>query len=113
MEYVEISVTVELWQRVDGCVDNTMAIDVVEMNMESVINGSCVRDAGWRAAAAFTGVLDGWGWPPHDHPLPIVLRREHWEWVLLQLDRWSPYEDDDSLTCARVLIGNALDRRTS
>ena len=29
MRYVTIEIPVRLWQRVDGCVDNSMAIDVV------------------------------------------------------------------------------------
>jgi hypothetical protein len=84
-------------------------VDVVDAIMESVIAGSFVRDAGWRASAAYSGQRDQYGWPPPEHRLPIVLRREHWEWVLAQLGRWEPYEDDDeSFTEVRELIARDL-----
>ena len=71
-----------------------MAIDVVDGIIETVIAGSCARDAGWRAAAAYEGDRDSYGWPPREHPLAITLRLAHWEWVLLQLDRWAEYAID-------------------
>ncbi|MEV4776576.1 hypothetical protein [Microbacterium sp. LWH12-1.2] len=108
MEYLSIDVPVWLWQRVDGCVDNSMAVDVVESVLESVSIGSCVRDEGWRVAASFVGETDEHGWPPQDHPLPVVLQCAHWEWVLTQLDRWMPYEDDDAIAQARDLIQESL-----
>lgn len=108
MDYLTVSIPVGLWKRVDGCADNSMAMDVVDAIMESVINGSCVRDAGWRASAAYSGERDQYGWPPPEHRLPIVLRREHWEWVLAQLQRWEPHETDDSFTEVRELIIHGL-----
>lgn len=99
---------VRLWQRVDGCVDNSVAVDVVEATMESVEAGACVRDAGWRAAAAHPHLLNQFGWPPPDHPLEITLRRPQWEWVLSQLERWEPYEPDGVVSEARDLIVGAL-----
>jgi hypothetical protein len=108
MEYLTVSIPVALWKRVDGCADNSAAVDVVDAIMESVIAGSCVRDAGWRASAAYSGQRDQYGWPPPEHRLSIVLRREHWEWVLTQLERWEPYEDDPSFTEARELIARDL-----
>jgi hypothetical protein len=108
MEYLTVSIPVALWKRVDGCADNSAAVDVVDAIMESVIAGSCVRDAGWRASAAYSGQRDQYGWPPPEHRLPIVLRREHWEWVLAQLERWEPYEDDHSFTEVRELIARDL-----
>lgn len=74
MEYVTIEIPVHLWWQVDGCVDNSMAIDAVEAVIATTMAGSCVRDAGWRASAAFDGERDQYGWPPRNHPLPIVLR---------------------------------------
>ncbi|OJU39539.1 MAG: hypothetical protein BGN97_05645 [Microbacterium sp. 69-10] len=108
MRYLTVPVPVRLWLPVDGCVDNSMSIDVVDGIMESVIAGSCVRDAGWRAAAAFEGEPDGFGWPPRDHRLAITLRREHWEWVVSQLRRWEPFETEAAVTQARELIEAAL-----
>lgn len=109
MEYLTVSIPVDLWKRVDGCADNSAAVDVVDAIMESVIAGSCVRDAGWRASAVYSGERDQYGWPPPEHRLPIVLRREHWEWVLAQLERWEPYEDnDESFAEVRDLIGRDL-----
>jgi hypothetical protein len=108
MDYLTVSIPVGLWKRVDGCADNSMAMDVVDAIMESVIAGSCVRDAGWRASAAYLGERDQYGWPPTEHRLPVVLRREHWEWVLDQLQRWEPYEADDSFTEVRELIVQGL-----
>ncbi len=110
MRYLTIEIPVGLWQRVDGCVDNSMAIDVVDGVMETVIAGSCVRDAGWRASAAHEGERDGYGWPPRDHPLAITLRLEHWEWVLAQLDRWEPFVTDGAAddSDVRAMISAAL-----
>ncbi|UJP11579.1 hypothetical protein L2X99_08915 [Microbacterium sp. KUDC0406] len=99
-----------LWQRLDGCADNSMAIDVVDANMETVIAGSCVRDAGWRASAASVCERDRYGWPPSEQLLPITLRRSHWRWALSQLERWEPYADDGATAHAdlRALIDDAL-----
>ncbi|MFE5671058.1 hypothetical protein ACFQ58_05545 [Agromyces sp. NPDC056523] len=108
MQYVTIEMPVRLWQRVDGCVDNSMAVDVVDAVMESVVAGSCVQDAGWRASAAYSGERDQFGWPPSEHLLPITLRRSHWDWILSQLDRWEPYETDGVAEDARGVIGEAL-----
>lgn len=74
MEYLAIEIPVHLWWRVDGCIDNSMSIDAVDAVVETTMAGSCVRDAGWRASAAFDGERDQYGWPPQHHPLPIVLR---------------------------------------
>src|SRR5699024_8436166 len=70
----------------------------------------CVR-AGRRVAALAeqSGERDRLGWPPQEHILRVVLRREHWEWVLTQLDRWESYERDTPSTEARKLIRSALD----
>ncbi|MEU4016813.1 hypothetical protein AB0E56_16235 [Microbacterium sp. NPDC028030] len=114
MHYLTIEIPVRLWHRVDGCVDNSMAVDVVEGLMESVIAASCIRDAGWRASAAYEGDRDAYGWPPREHPLPITLRLAHWEWVLSQLDRWKPYVTDgvnDDVE-VRALLSAALADRT-
>ncbi|GGM35597.1 hypothetical protein [Microbacterium saperdae] len=108
MEYLTIEIPVHLWWRVDGCVDNSMAIDAVEAVIETTMVGSCVRDAGWRASAAFDGERDQYGWPPQRHPLPIVLRTAHWEWTLEQLDRWEPYATDSTSAEVRGLIAAAL-----
>lgn len=102
MRYVTIEIPVRLWQRVDGCADNSMAIDVMGGLMDTVIAGSCVRDAGWRASASHEGELDKSGWPPRDHPLAITLRHEHWEWVVAQLDRWEPFVSDGAADDADV-----------
>ena len=110
MQYLTIEVPVRLWHGVDGCVDNSMAIDVVDGVMDTVIAGSCVRDAGWRAAAAYKGERDALGWPPREHPLAITLRLAHWEWVLSQLDRWEPYVTDGAGDDAdvRAIISTAI-----
>ncbi|MFF2389141.1 hypothetical protein [Agromyces sp. NPDC058104] len=110
MRYLTIEIIVRLWQRIDGCVDNSMAVDVVEGVMEAVIAGSCVRDAGWRASASYEGDCDGFGWPPREHPLAITLRLAHWEWVLSQVDRWDPYVADGAVDDADVrdIISTAL-----
>lgn len=102
MRYLTIEIPVRLWQRVDGCVDNSTAIDVVDGIMETVIAGSCVRDAGWRASAAYEGERDEHGWPPQEYPLAITLRLAHWEWVLSQIDRWRPYVTDGAADDADV-----------
>ncbi|REJ06190.1 hypothetical protein DY023_06875 [Microbacterium bovistercoris] len=106
MEYLTIAIPVRAWQLIDGTVDNSMAIDVVDGVMESVIAGSCVRDAGWRSSAGYTGARDSFGWPPEDHPLEITLRRGHWEWIRSQIERWEPLssntEPELSDACARI-----------
>lgn len=93
MRYVTIRIPVADWQRVDACVDNSMAIDAVDGLVETMMSGACVRDAGWRAAHLYPGERDAGGWPPREHILPLTLRTEHWEWVLSQLDRWSEFQD--------------------
>lgn len=112
MRYLTIEIPVRLWHRVDVCVDNSMAIDVVEGIMETVIAGACIRDGGWRASAAYEGALDPHGWPPRAHLLPITLRLAHWEWVLSQLDRWEPYVTEGAADDAdvRAIITDALAR---
>jgi len=85
-----------------------MAIDVVDAIIESVIAGSCVRDAGWRAAAEYEGTHDEFGWPPPEHLLSITLRRTHWEWTLSQLERWKPYETDGHAATAQRFIAQAI-----
>lgn len=110
MRYLTIEIPVRLWHRIDGCVDNSMAIDVVDGVMETVIAGSCVRDAGWRASAAHEGEHDEYGWPPHDQLLAITLRFAHWEWALAQLARWAPFAADGGADDAdiRAMISTAL-----
>lgn len=108
VRYLTIEIPVSLWQRVDGCLDNSVAIDVVNLDMESVTAGSCVRDAGWRAAAAYSGKLDPLGWPPLEHLLPVTLRDAHWDWTLSQLERWEQLETDGTLASARRLIGDTI-----
>lgn len=108
MEYVTIEIPVHLWWQVDGCVDNSMAIDAVEAVIATAMAGSCVRNAGWRASAAFDGERDQYGWPPQNHPLAVVLRTAHWEWTLAQLDCWEPYATDSSSAEVRALIVRAL-----
>ncbi len=110
MRYLTIEIPVGSWQRVDGCVDNSMALDVVDGVMQTVIAGSCVRDAGWRASASYEGERDTSGWPPREHPLAITLRLAHWEWVLSQLDRWTPSVAAGTVDDAdvRTIISTAL-----
>ena len=110
MRYLTIEIPVRLWHSVDGCVDNSMALDVVDGIIETVMAGSCVRDAGWRASAAYEGERDSLGWPPGDHPLAITLRLAHWDWVLSQLDRWEPYAPDGAVDDAdvRAIISTAI-----
>jgi hypothetical protein len=110
VRYLTIEIPVRLWHRVDGCVDNSMAIDVVDGVMATVIAGSCVRDAGWRASAACEGEHDEYGWPPRDRLLAITLRLEHWEWVLAQLDRWVAFVTDGAAddVDVRAMISTAL-----
>ncbi len=108
MRYVTIGIPVSVWQSVDLTTDNTLAIDVVEGVIETVMIGVCVRDAGWRAASSYEGALDAYGWPPPDHVLEIVLRQSHWMWVLSALERWQPYETDDRPAQARQIIAYAL-----
>lgn len=110
MQYLTIEIPVRLWQGVDGCVDNSIAIDVVDGDVRTVIAGSCVRDAGWRASAECEGARDQYGWPPGERPLAITLRRSHWDWVLSQLDRWKPDVCDggEGELDARAIIRAAL-----
>lgn len=108
MRYVTIGIPVAVWQSVDVTTGNTLAVDVVEGVMETVMIGECVRDAGWRAASSYAGALDEYGWPPPDHVLDIVLRQSHWMWVLNVLERWQPYETDGRPEQARQIIASAL-----
>lgn len=96
MRYVTAPVPVEAWQRIDGCVDNSMSLDAVDGITETLLAGACVRDAGWRAAASHRGERDEHGWPRHGAHLNVTLRAEHWEWVVTQLRRWglAPADSD-------------------
>ncbi len=89
MEYLTIAIPVVLWHVLDGCVDNSMAVDVVEGDVQTLTAGSRVRDAGWRASAGYDGPRGDYGWPPLDHLLSITLRRDDWRWAQGELDRWS------------------------
>ena len=110
MEYVTLDIPVRTWLRIDACADNSMALDVVEALMESVLAGAAVREAGWRAAAEYAGELDPFGWPPQAHPLRIVLRCAHWDWVLDQLDRWAPHEHGEALPAVRDFVQGELSK---
>jgi hypothetical protein len=89
--------------------DNTMAVDVVDGIMESMLAGSCVRDAGWRASAEYQGSRDQYGWPPGEHLLGITLRRSHWDWLLAELERWKQYEAGPSTSAGlRTFLKEAL-----
>lgn len=89
--YVTIDIPVRLWLPADGCIDNSMAIDAVEGDVVTLMNGAVVREAGWRAAAA-SHTDASTGWPPAEHLLRIVLSRSHWEWSIEQVERWQPYQ---------------------
>jgi len=113
MKYLTIEIPVRLWHRIDGTVDNSMAVDVIDWVVETLLAGSCVRDAGWRASAAFDGARNAIGWPPEDHLLQVTLRAAHWEWVLQQLDRWSQVSsegiEDDREIRSIILTAQATD----
>ena len=102
MDYITVRLPVRLWQRVDASVDNSMAIDAVNGFSLTLTNGACVRDAGWRASAEFDGERTALGWPAAERELSIVLRREHWEWALDQLNRWSTADADNLEACERI-----------
>lgn len=70
---------------VDVCPDNSVAVDAIDLFMESVVNGCTTRDERLRASAAYEGERDEYGSPPPDHLLPIVLQRSQWEWVVTRL----------------------------
>lgn len=109
MEYLTIAIPVALWHVLDNCVDNSMAIDVVEGDVQTLTAGSRVRDAGWRASAECDGPLNDHGWPPLNTLLSITLRREDWRWAQSQLDRWSPYSQrPESISEVRALIEREL-----
>lgn len=63
MDYIGIDIPVRDWGIVDGCADNTVAVDIVDGAIEAVAIGACVRDAGWRAFAQYPGQLNEIGWP--------------------------------------------------
>lgn len=102
MDYRKLDIAVSQWQVIDGCVDNSMSVDVVEGEILSTLHGGVVRDAGWRASAHFQGERDRYGWPPQEHLLEIELRREHWDFVLEQLRRWSIGGTDNSALIAEL-----------
>ncbi|MBO1769379.1 hypothetical protein [Agrococcus sp. TF02-05] len=108
MEYVQIELPVRDWQLVDACADNSASTDVVDLDIGSVTTSACVRDAGWRASAAFADEHDALGWPPADRMLAILLQREHWRWVVAQLDRWARLEDGADLERLRAAIEERL-----
>ena len=107
MDYIPVEVPVRLWWLVDGCVDNTMSVDAVDLVADSLLAGACVRDAGWRASSDFVGNRDQYGWPTAEQLLRIVLRREHWKWVIDQLRRWDKYSEE-SYDEVLALIEGAL-----
>lgn len=110
VRYMTVEIPVWLWQRIDGCVDNSMAVDLVNGGMEPGIAASCVRDARWRASAGYGDERASFGWPPREHSLAIMLRLAHWEWVLVQLERWTPNDSDGAVEdySIRAIIRAAL-----
>jgi hypothetical protein len=109
VEYLTIAIPVALWHVIDGCVDNSMALDVVEGDVQTLTAGSRVRDAGWRASAAYDGPRGDYGWPPADHLLPITLRYDDWRWAQGELDRWAPYSQQPGLlSTVRALVERSL-----
>lgn len=98
MNYLTADVPMPIWHQINGCTDNSMAVDIQSDEgdvIETVSIGSCVQDAGWRAAALHTGSKDESGWPPDDDSLTITLQRTHWEWVLKQLHRWESIDPSE------------------
>ncbi|WP_337003227.1 MULTISPECIES: hypothetical protein [unclassified Microbacterium] len=106
--YITIDIPVRLWLLIDGCIDNSMAIDAVEGDVVTLMNGAVVREAGWRAAADSEPDPSA-GWPPAEHLLHIVLPRSHWEWTAEQVDRWQPYQAAIATAGIVDVIAEALD----
>ena len=66
---MSIDLPVCLWMHVDGCPDNSVAVDAIDVFMESVVIGCCTRDEGLRASAAYEGSATSM-----DHPRRICCR---------------------------------------
>lgn len=109
MRYIRVEIPMGDWHLVDGTADNSISMDVEDWDVVSVIHGSCVRDAGWRAAAEFHGLDDARvDWPAEDQVLAVTLKEEDWAWTVAQLDRWDM--GDGQADAVRARIVRALDR---
>ena len=104
--YLTLAVPVRLWLGVDGCVDNSMALDAVGGDVTTLLHGAVVRDAGWRAAAERGAPDPATGWLDAD--LAVSLRRADWAWLLGQLERWRQVEEHAELAEAVELIEAGL-----
>lgn len=84
-----------------------MAINVVDGIMETMIAGSCIRDSGWRAAAAYEGERDPGG------RLASIHWRSHCDsragtGCCLSLDHWEQYDGAANDVRVRAIISSAL-----
>ncbi|MGF3055274.1 hypothetical protein [Microbacterium sp. YY-01] len=96
-ERVVIEVPMSFWHRVNGCVDNSIAVDVQSCEGaadETSKHGNRVMQAGWEAATAHPTTVQTSSWPPDDALLTVGLSHADWAWALSQLERWAVYETD-------------------
>ena len=87
-------VPVEDWQLIDGTIDNTVAVETVGGDAQSVELGLRIREVGWaqtRLHPKISGVVDGV--LPFDDHVDITLEPDAWTFVADQLRRWAVVSD--------------------
>lgn len=94
MDYVTIDVPTGIWWPMSNCAENVGAVEITEGDIIQVINSAIVQEVGWRAAYETGASGEDGEWPPDDHPLRIVLQREHWEWLLRVVEAAEQYEPE-------------------
>lgn len=82
-QLIAVAMPAEQWSVIDGSIDNTIAVDVVEGKDDVVAVGIAIREAGW----AQVPWVDG-QWPPLNQVITLNLSRAQWEFALTQLHRW-------------------------
>jgi hypothetical protein len=108
----ELTVTfpARLWSPIDATIDNSVSMAHVDGDADIYEPGHRIREAGWAVMRAAPETNDH-GWPPKDYQMPITATRGDWLFVLTQLDRWEPYDNDEDgwfYRPARQAIESAL-----
>ena len=85
-----VTMRVREWQIVDGTLDNTVNVEIVDGDPGIARLASAIRKAGWSQVAGWApGQAESRGWPPEDQAVDVEL--SHIEWLLIcgQLARWA------------------------
>ncbi|WP_299086741.1 hypothetical protein [uncultured Microbacterium sp.] len=80
-------VPIEIWQTVDGCLDNLAAVERIGGDESVVTWSERLRKLGWDAAAAHPGPAGANGWPLSADQLSLDLSASDVRFIVETLDR--------------------------